>query len=765
MFGKLMGYQKENSTVLLEYENSLGKLVMISDQIIRVYGKLTTVERISAAVEDLDSLLEHTEFSVEWEDGKVKVTTDSLVIYAADEFKLDIYDKEGNPLCLDYRKERTAKEAASEADKLLMEQEGHQTEEEKSYAFEIVKKKNGNEKFYGLGDKTGFLNKDHYSYEMWNTDNPAPQVDNFQRLYKSIPFFLVLGNAMPYGIFMDNTFRSCFNMGEESREYYYFAAEQGDLDYYFIAGKALPEVVEGYTRLTGRVKVPQLWTLGYHQSRWSYSTEEEVRELAKKFREYHIPCDVIHLDIDYMERFKVFTWGKENFSDPKKLLADLEKDGYKVVTIIDPGVKVEEGYEVYDEGVEHNYFALDTDGSIYVNEVWPGDAVYPDFGRKEVRDWWGGKQKHLLDMGVRGVWNDMNEPASFRGEIPDDIQFHQEERLTTHGEIHNVYGHYMAEATYQGLAKLDGRRPFVITRACYAGTQKYSTAWTGDNHSIWAHLQMAVPQLCNLGLSGMAFVGTDVGGFGSDVTPELLIRWVQIGCFSPLFRNHSAKGTKAQEPWQFGEEVMNIYRKYVELRYRLLPYFYDAFYETEKKGMPVMRPLVLQYEKDKNTWNLNDEFLAGSSLLVSPVVEQGAEKKLVYLPEGTWYDYWTGEALSGSAYLIKDAPLDVCPVFVKGGAVIPNYPPQEYMGEKQVEELILDVYEGNGSYMHYQEDGVSFAYENGVFNQYAFIQENGKLTIRLVHQGYQECYKGFEIRYKGTVKKVSFEGKELIVHL
>lgn len=765
MFGKLMGYQKENSTVLLEYENSLGKLVMISDQIIRVYGKLTTVERISAAVEDLDSLLEHTEFSVEWEDGKVKVTTDSLVIYAADEFKLDIYDKEGNPLCLDYRKERTAKEAASEADKLLMEQEGHQTEEEKSYAFEIVKKKNGNEKFYGLGDKTGFLNKDHYSYEMWNTDNPAPQVDNFQRLYKSIPFFLVLGNAMPYGIFMDNTFRSCFNMGEESREYYYFAAEQGDLDYYFIAGKALPEVVEGYTRLTGRVKVPQLWTLGYHQSRWSYSTEEEVRELAKKFREYHIPCDVIHLDIDYMERFKVFTWGKENFSDPKKLLADLEKDGYKVVTIIDPGVKVEEGYEVYDEGVEHNYFALDTDGSIYVNEVWPGDAVYPDFGRKEVRDWWGGKQKHLLDMGVRGVWNDMNEPASFRGEIPDDIQFHQEERLTTHGEIHNVYGHYMAEATYQGLAKLDGRRPFVITRACYAGTQKYSTAWTGDNHSIWAHLQMAVPQLCNLGLSGMAFVGTDVGGFGSDVTPELLIRWVQIGCFSPLFRNHSAKGTKAQEPWQFGEEVMNIYRKYVELRYRLLPYFYDAFYETEKKGMPVMRPLVLQYEKDKNTWNLNDEFLAGSSLLVSPVVEQGAEKKLVYLPEGTWYDYWTGEALSGSAYLIKDAPLDVCPVFVKGGAVIPNYPPQEYMGEKQVKELILDVYEGNGSYMHYQDDGVSFAYENGVFNQYAFIQENGKLTIRLVHQGYQECYKGFEIRYKGTVKKVSFEGKELIVHL
>lgn len=765
MFGKLMGYQKENSTVLLEYENSLGKLVIISDQIIRVYGKLTTVERISAAVEDLDSLLEHTEFSAEWEDGKVKVTTDSLVIYAADEFKLDIYDKEGNPLCLDYRKERMAKEAASEADKQLMEQEGHQTEEEKSYAFEIVKKKNGNEKFYGLGDKTGFLNKDHYSYEMWNTDNPAPQVDNFQRLYKSIPFFLVLGNAMPYGIFMDNTFRSCFNMGEESREYYYFAAEQGDLDYYFIAGKALPEVVEGYTRLTGRVKVPQLWTLGYHQSRWSYGTEEEVRELAKKFREYHIPCDVIHLDIDYMERFKVFTWGKENFSDPKKLLTDLEKDGYKVVTIIDPGVKVEEGYEVYDEGVEHNYFVLDTDGSIYVNEVWPGDAVYPDFGRKEVRDWWGGKQKHLLDMGVRGVWNDMNEPASFRGEIPDDIQFHQEGRLTTHGEIHNVYGHYMAEATYQGLAKLDGRRPFVITRACYAGTQKYSTAWTGDNHSIWAHLQMAVPQLCNLGLSGMAFVGTDVGGFGSDVTPELLIRWVQTGCFSPLFRNHSAKGTKAQEPWQFGEEVMNIYRKYVELRYRLLPYFYDAFYETEKKGMPVMRPLVLQYEKDKNTWNLNDEFLAGSSLLVSPVVEQGAEKKLVYLPEGTWYDYWTGEALSGSAYLIKDAPLDVCPVFVKGGAIIPNYPPQEYTGEKQVEELTLDVYEGNGSYMHYQDDGVSFAYQNGVFNQYAFIQENGMLTISLVHQGYQECYKGFEIRYKGTVKKVSFEGKELVIHL
>jgi len=278
--------------------------------------------------------------------------------------------------------------------------------------------------------------------------------------------------------------------------------------------------------------LPQLWTLGYHQSRWGYDSEERFREIAAKLREHRIPCDSIHFDIDYMDAFKVFTWNQELFDDEKQMIADLRADGFKPVTIIDPGVKVEPGYDVYEEGMAHGYFATTPDGDVYINKVWPGDSVFPDFGQPAVRDWWADKQKYLIDLGIQGCWTDMNEPASFNGPLPDDLIFADEERITTHAEMHNTYGHNMVKATFSGWRRHSGVRPFVITRACYAGSQKYTIAWTGDNHSIWAHLQMAIPQLCNMGLSGMSYAGTDVGGFGSDVTPELMARWVQVGCFS-----------------------------------------------------------------------------------------------------------------------------------------------------------------------------------------------------------------------------------------
>lgn len=291
----------------------------------------------------------------------------------------------------------------------------------------------------------------------------------------------------------------------------------------------------------------------------------------------------------------------------------------------------------------------------------PGDSAFPDFGRQEVRDWWGEKHQFLLDKGIMGVWNDMNEPASFNGPLPDDVVFTEEDEITNHKWMHNVYGHNMSKATYQGLRRLSDKRPFVITRACYSGTQKYATVWTGDNNSLWTHLRMAIPQLCNLGMSGYPFAGTDIGGFGSDTTGELLVRWYQVGCFSTLFRNHSAMGTRRQEPWLFGKEKLDIIRKYVELRYELIPYFYDLFHEHLSTGLPVMRPLVLEYEKDINTHNMNDEFMIGSQLLAAPVVEQGATKRMVYLPAGEWVDYWTKEHIAGGQYIIRDAPLDTCP--------------------------------------------------------------------------------------------------------
>ena len=639
------------------------------------------------------------------------------------------------------------KNTLTEEEKAFIGMEGHESGDEVQAKVNLSLSLDEADCIYGLGDKTGVLNKREYEYEMWNSDIPAPHEDNFKALYKSVPFMIVLKENTVYGVFFDNHGKSAFNLGKEYEDRIEYRAEDGMMDYYVITGENMAEVIGGYTWLTGRVPLPMRWTLGYHQCRWSYKTEAEVRQLAADFRRYEIPCDAIYFDIDYMDGYRVFTWNKDNFTDPDQLITDLKEQGFQAVTIIDPGVKKDEDYYVYREGIEHDYFAKDVNGDVYINAVCPGDSAFPDFGRQEVRDWWGEKHQFLLDKGIMGVWNDMNEPASFNGPLPDDVVFTEEDEITNHKWMHNVYGHNMSKATYQGLRRLSDKRPFVITRACYSGTQKYATVWTGDNNSLWTHLRMAIPQLCNLGMSGYPFAGTDIGGFGSDTTGELLVRWYQVGCFSTLFRNHSAMGTRRQEPWLFGKEKLDIIRKYVELRYELIPYFYDLFHEHLSTGLPVMRPLVLEYEKDINTHNMNDEFMIGSQLLAAPVVEQGATKRMVYLPAGEWVDYWTKEHIAGGQYIIRDAPLDTCPIYVKAGTILPKYPVEAYIGTKEQKKLILEVYAGDGEYEHYQDDGLDFAYEQGAYNLYRFSHTgNGELEEKLLHEGYPK-YEEIDIKY------------------
>jgi alpha-glucosidase len=763
MFGALIDYKKNAQTVNLQFENGIGRIEVITDTIVRVFSGDNMLH--SKAIEGDKS--KKAVCTVENVTDGLVILTDSLTVHIGDDFKVDFYDKQNHrSICRDYHGTRRPQTGIGDEELALMAKEGHAaTSAPATHKIEIVKAMDGDESFYGLGDKTGFLNKRYYAYEMWNTDDPSPQVDWFKVLYKSIPFFITLKSNDVYGIFFDNTYRSYFDMGKESENYFYFAADNGNLDYYFIAGKTMTDVVSGYTYLTGRMPVPQEWVLGYHQSHWSYKSETEVRALAKRMREEHIPCDTIHMDIDYMDNFKIFTWNKANFGDPKKMIGDLADEGFKIVTIIDPGIKLEEGYSVYDEGVKNGYFVTTPEGEIYGNTVWPGDAVYPDFGNPEVRTWWSNNHKFLTDLGVRGIWNDMNEPASFCGELPQDLVFADENQKSDHSRMHNVYGLLMCKATYEGLKKYDGRRPFVITRACYAGAQKYTTGWTGDNQSIWAHLQMAIPQLCNLSLSGMSFVGSDVGGFVCDTTPELLTRWVQVGCFSPLFRNHSAMDCIRQEPWCFGKEVLDIYRKFVQLRYKLIPYYYDLFFSGEKTGLPAMRPLVLHYPQDENVKNLNDEFLVGESLLVAPVVEQGAVRKMVYLPEGTWYDYWTGEAIEGSCTFVREAPLNTCPLYVKAGGILPTWPIQDYIGQKEIDTLELDVYLGNGVYHHYQDDGESFAYRDGVYNEYLCTLVRSILTVELVHSGYIKPYQWLCVHFGEETVTIPFSKDKIEVTL
>ena len=745
MTGKIKNFKIENQKVLLEFEKATGFVEVVRDDIIRVYQDIDGIERTTDAISE--DVKPEGDFEVKRLDECIQITTDKICVNVYDDYKVDFLDKENNVLCADYRGDRTLMATISEADKKLLEGEGHSVEGEADYKFTLLKDISNVKGIYGLGDKTGFLNKKGYMYEMWNTDDPAPQVDCFKALYKSIPFFIATTDKKPYGIFLDNSYHAYFDMGKESTDYYYMAADDGNIDYYYFAGESMAEIISSFTYLTGRMNVPQLFTLGYHQSRWSYSTAEEVREIADNMRKYKIPCDTIHMDIDYMDNFKVFTFDDKKFPNVKDYIKELSDDGFKIVTIIDPGVKKEEGYEVYDKGIKNSYFAKDAEGNVYVNEVWPGESVFPDFGNEEVRKWWADNQKALVDAGVRGVWNDMNEPASFRGPLPDDVVFRNGDRVTDHREIHNLFGHFMAKATYDGLLKYDKRRPFIITRACYAGTHRYSTAWTGDNHSIWAHLQMAIPQLCNLAMSGMAFSGTDVGGFGSDVTPELLLRWVQVGCFSPLFRNHSAKGTRYQEPWQFGDEVVDIYRKYVELRYELIPYFYDLFYKCSQTGMPIVRPLILNYPDDTEAVNMNDEFMVGDSILVAPVVNPGQVKKMVYLPEGEWYDYFTNDKYEGSQYIIVDAPIEKCPIFVKAGSIIPKYPVMQYVGQNEIKEMHFDYYPGEDcEYIHYHDDGESMNYQDGEYNCYKLEGKGNEVTVTCIHKGYAKEYENIIVK-------------------
>ncbi|MDE6846873.1 MAG: glycoside hydrolase family 31 protein [Lachnospiraceae bacterium] len=755
MFGKLLNHTQKGQVVTLHYEKQTVYLHVLTDRIINVFVPFYTKEHRSKAIDGSKeqevsfTLQEMTPSEGTSGSGYIMLTTPSLSCRIHDDFKLDFYGKDGTLLCADYRGSRSPRFILSESALELIRQEGHDVNMAGStdYPVQCVKVLDKEDCIYGLGDKTGVLNKRHYEYENWNSDIPDPHEDSFKSLYKSIPFFITLKQKGVYGIFYDNTFKSYFNFGKENDGYYSFGSDSGNLDYYFIGGNTMPDIVAGYTYLTGRMPLPQKWTLGYHQSRWGYDSEETFRDIAGKLKSSRIPCDAIHFDIDYMERYKVFTWDTTRFADAKTLLSDFKKQGIKAVTIIDPGVKVEKDYPMYEEGIAADYYAKTPDGETYVNAVWPGDAVYPDFGNPAVRKWWGEHLRFYTELGVAGVWNDMNEPASFNGPLPDDVVFTDEDRPSSHAEIHNVYGHNMAKATYEGWKNLTGKRPFVITRACYSGSQKYATAWTGDNQSLWTHLRMAIPQQCNLGLSGMPFIGTDIGGFGADTTPELMARWVQVGCFSPLFRNHCAKGCMNQEPWLFGEEVLSIYRRYVELRYSLLPYFYDLCRVCEQTGLPVIRPLVLHYEDDTNVRNMNDEFLVGESLLVAPVVEQGATKRLVYLPKGIWYDYWTHREYQGGQYYIVDAPLDVCPIFVKAGAIIPKAPAQMYTDEISNPELILDVWPGDGSYVHYQDNGEDFAYRDGAYNEYLFENKgSNNLDIRKLHEGYTD-YPEIKVNY------------------
>ncbi|NJL74484.1 MAG: DUF4968 domain-containing protein [Saprospiraceae bacterium] len=499
------------------------------------------------------------------------------------------------------------------------------------------------EVFLGLGDKASKLNLRGSIKQNWNTDAFAFD-QHRDPMYRSIPFYCGLHSKIGYGIFMDNTYRSHFDFAATDPKTTTFFAEGGEMNYYFIYGPKLMDVVENYAEITGSAPMPPLWALGFHQCRWSYFPEARVREVAQEFRDRNIPCDAIYLDIDYMDGYRCFTWDEKHFPNPTAMIKDLENQGFKTVVMIDPGLRVDEDYEVYQSGLAVDAYCKRTSGELMVGPVWPPACVFPDFTRPDVRAWWGKCYEELyLTQGVSGFWNDMNEPAMFKVDrltFPDEVLHDFDGAPTNHRKAHNIYGQQMSKATYEGLKALNPeKRPFLLSRATYSGGQRYAAIWTGDNVASWEHLHLANVQVQRLSMSGFSFVGSDIGGFAGTPTGELMIRWLQLGIFHPLFRVHSmgnntggANETEQeliheierinrldQEPWAFGEEYTALAKAAIELRYQLLPYLYSKFYDHYFMGTPIIRSLVLYDQEDPNTYDLESEFLFGESILVCPV--------------------------------------------------------------------------------------------------------------------------------------------------
>ena len=565
--------------------------------------------------------------------------------------------------------------------------------------------------FYGLGEKTGPLNRRSHAYTNWNTDAFA-YGDGRDPLYTSFPFYLAVKDGIWYGVLADNTAKTRFNFGASNRRMVQISVATGPLNLIFIPGPSPGEVLQRYHQLTGFMPMPPRWALGLQQCRYSYYPEHEVREVARQYRSRNIPCDVLYLDIHYMDAYKVFTVDKNRFPDLKKLCDDVGRDGFRVVPIQDPGIRAEAGYEPYDKGLEKNVFVRYPDGQPWVAGVWPGDCVFPDFTSPDVRQWWSEKTADWVkETGVSGLWNDMNEPATWGQDVPDLLEFDMEGRGSSHREAHNVYGMGMAEASRRGLQLArPGERPFVLSRAGFAGAHRSCAIWSGDNVANEEHFFLGIRLMLGMAMSGVSFSGPDVGGFVGDAGRDLFVRWVSVASFFPFFRLHSMIDSRDNEPWSYGELAEAIAGNYIRLRYKLLPVLYSAFFESSVSGHPVVKPAFTEIPGNPFHQEFQHQFLLAKDILVIPAshVQQAVQAEL---PPGNWYGLTDGILYHGNQVRWISAWLDQLPVLIREGAILVTRDPgtcTDDSGSLPFRDVHV-FYKGSGqsSFLLYEDDGRS----------------------------------------------------------
>ncbi|WP_103898678.1 TIM-barrel domain-containing protein [Petrotoga halophila] len=667
--------------------------------------------------------------------------------------------------------------------------------EEKDNKINFIYNMSKEDVVYGLGETLGALNKRGKIYRFYNTDDPEHTPEKMS-LYGSHPFMILDGKST-FGLFIDYPSEIIFDIGFTDKDILKITVPSKDFDLYIFDSDEKLSIIKEYFNLTGKPYIPPKWAFGFQQSRWSYFSEEEVRNVAKKFRETGIPCDVIYTDIDYMDSYKVFTINKEKFPNYEGMVKDLKEIGIKVIPILDPGVKIEKGYEMYEEGKDKGFFCVDENGNDFVAAVWPGATHFPNFLNSEVRRWWGKKYKLFTDMGIKGFWNDMNEPSIFytpKGldnlfELLKDLEENKENAgievflaretllniannpedyrsffhklddgsLINHDKVHNLYGFNMTKATADELKELNpNERYLLLSRSSYPGLHRIASIWMGDNKSWWEHMLVNIRMLQSLNMMGFFYTGADIGGFGADSSAELVIRWMELGAFTPFYRNHTALNTRPQEPWQFDEESLNIMRDIVRLRYAFIPYTYSEYMNSVKESVPFVKPLSFVFEGDR-VKDIEDQYMYGDSLMVAPVHEQNKKGRYVHLPDVKWLN-WTAckygernmKVYEPGDYYIQ-AYLNEIPLFIKENSLIVLSEPMNYVGEKDITELtVIGLVSDHAIYNYYDDDGTTYNFTKGEFG-------NLKIDITKVGKDFKIDVKPYDPANILKIKKIHFE--------
>jgi alpha-glucosidase len=618
----------------------------------------------------------------------------------------------------------------------------------------VYKRLQDGERFIGMGEALGNLDRRGSVITLRNTD--AYRYDDPKvPMYVSIPFFMGLHHGKAYGLFFNNSYRSVFNFGASNKRFASFSFDGGALDQFFMFDASVGKVLEHYTSLTGRMPLPPRWSLGYQQSRCSYYPEDQVMFIANTFRSKRIPLDGIVLDADYLHQYQPFRINKERFPDMRRLSQTLRGMDIELTASVNPGIAIDETYEQYRSALKEDVLLRYADGELWVADIAPNTNHFVDFSDPRGRRWWIDNMKLYQDLGIHGLWNDMNEPATDGQAIPDNVLFDFDGRGSSALEAQNYYGMLMARAAFESAEQYGGnRRPFVLSRSGFAGIQRYAAVWSGDNQAKDEHILLGALLVNQMGLSGVPFTGPDLGGYIGDGNKDLYRRWVESGVFAPYLRNHRGQYTAANEPWAYGEEAEAISKAYIGFRYELMPYLYSVFHEAAESGMPVSRSLAIDHSFDARVYEpeFQNQFLFGPGLLVSPMTSRETSKA-TYLPAGQWYDLFTDERLEGGRVVRAEYAGHRLPIFAKASAIIPMHGPVQSTRDDPGPVLTVHVFNGSerNEFVYYDDDGETLDYRKGQFRKRSitFDPAVGKLELSQPEGRYPARFKRIRLVFHG----------------